>query len=321
LDDLSITYKSAESMSEFDDKVQERWRAISESLDATRHLLLDFGGALQAIQSLGVRSSDFPPPTLKDIMRSRAKLQKVLFESSPPPTSEQASVKMWLEIFTESKPELWRWHSELNKSVAEMPEQLATLLSGVRGVPWRAHFRRHYVDQLTELPYRTLELNMAFLSEEAIPSGYHKVSVIAPLPGLLAHIEVYEPYAFWKRLARRAKSYAADPRSIRNEIGGTLPDGPVPPNRWRSDGIVGPNAMKPLSWKLTKFLWDRKDRMETIEECADAVFGEDSRTVDKTRIGSHRKSANTFFRENRIGWEVQTKANYVFMIESQAPPP
>lgn len=307
-------------MHETDEEVRVIWGALSESLDATRHLLLDLGGALHAIQSLGVRSSDFPMRTLEE--RSRPKTQQFLFDRSPRPTGKQRSIKAWWKILSESQRDFSQCYSELNSAVTAMPDELVSLLSGVRQVPWRAHFRRNYVDQLPELPRLVIDFDMAHISEESIPPGYHRATILSPLIGLLAHSEVCSPYDYWKRLLRRANSYAADLRSIKYDIGGALPDGPVPPNRWRRDGVVTEKGMTPLSWKLVTFLWSRRNRSGTIEECADAVFGEDRRTVDKIRIGSHRKNANNFFRENRINWEVKTKGDYVSMqsVDAQGSP-
>jgi hypothetical protein len=182
-------------MSEIDEEVRVIWGVLSESLDSTRHMLLDLGGALHAIQSLGVRSSDFPVRTLKEL--SRPKSQKFLFDRSPRPTGKQRSIKVWWEILSKSQRDFWQCYTELNSAVTALPDELVSLLSGVRQVPWRAHFRRNYVDPLPELPSLVLKFDMAHLSEESIPPGYHRATVLSPLIGLLAHIEVCSPYDYW----------------------------------------------------------------------------------------------------------------------------
>ncbi|BBO33791.1 hypothetical protein PLANPX_3403 [Lacipirellula parvula] len=309
-------------MPEMDEEVRLVWIALTQSIRSTRFMLLKLGGALHAIQSLGVRSSDFRALSVDELWRRREN-QEPLPDVPRTLLEDLDSLKMWSDILRKSQRGLGRCSTELNSAVTAMPEELVTLLSGVRCAPWRAHFRRYYADRLLDLPNLVLKFRMAHLCEEAIPPGYDESSTLASLPYLLAHSEVCTPFPHWSRLLRRADSYVADLHAIADDVGAAIPDGPVPPNRWRRDGIVTAQGMTPLSWKLVTFLWERYRRAGTIEECADAVFGEDSRTVDKTRTGSHRKKVNEFFRSNGIGWKVKTEGDYVVMepVAPLASPP
>lgn len=297
-----------------DSELPERWRALCEALDGTWSALLDVGGALHAVQKLGLRASHFHrPTTLEEIVR----LSEPVAEGDNEPLSpKQRWMKFWCDTLGEAQRELYKSDIKLQEELETMPAGLVAMLVGARRGPWRAHFRRYYADNLRALPTMDLPFEMAFIDEDGLPDMYREASLPLSLPILLQRVEAFSPLSHWQLLIRRGRKYAADLYAIRSEVGSQLPDGPFPPNRWRNNGEVMKQGMALTSWKLVHFLWQAKNRCALMRECAGPVFDDMNVTVDRARIGSHRKVANHFFAEYQIPWKVATSGEYVSLESS-----
>ena len=82
-------------------------------------------------------------------------------------------------------------------------------------------------------------------------------------------------------------------------------DGPVPPDGfcWEGKFCEGMTAM---SWQLISFLWPRKNRSASDDDLAPTVWPEVT-DVSENSLGSARREANHFFRENSFPWSVVTQ--------------
>lgn len=301
-------------------ELQERWLALCQSLDASWSSLLDVGGALHNVRQLGLRSSHFHSEvTLQEFIENRAQSRKPDREKDSLLDSEQRWVKFWCDTLEEAQRDLYQAEVALRKEVDTIPIELLSLLNALRRRPWRAHLQRFYLDQLRVLPQLELPFDMAFVNEEGLPASHRTASMPLPLQKLLSRSEEVPPFIQWQLLIRRGRHYAADLYAIRSEVGGKLPDGPIPPNRWRQNGKPTETGMTPLVWKLVAYLWNQEERISLITECAGPVFGDANDAVDKVRIGSHRSGANKFFYSNDIPWEVSMKGDYIFLHRRGAP--
>lgn len=80
-------------------------------------------------------------------------------------------------------------------------------------------------------------------------------------------------------------------------------DGPIPPNafRWQGEEYYG-LSRKP--WLLVAHMWPRKNKSSDDQALVASGIWDDLRDVTKDSVGSVRRDANRFFRENRLPWSV-----------------
>jgi hypothetical protein len=94
-------------------------------------------------------------------------------------------------------------------------------------------------------------------------------------------------------------------------------DGPFPPDGFQYGGRIE-SIGRTKVWKLINHLWVRRNRTSTIRELAGPVWDDESMVVEKSRLGSLRRDANSFF-EN-CGWpfRVTIKGDYVSIVGPDA---
>lgn len=92
-------------------------------------------------------------------------------------------------------------------------------------------------------------------------------------------------------------------------------DGPAIPYSWKADGNVVADRMKPTAWRLVNYLWAQPNRVSAYDHgLAAEVFQDHAVSVDKVRVGSHRRDANNFFKKHSIAWRVTAKRDVVELI-------
>jgi hypothetical protein len=90
----------------------------------------------------------------------------------------------------------------------------------------------------------------------------------------------------------------------------TSPNGPIPPDKFSFDGAQYSLKGKRV-WALISFLW--VPRQAFIESLASPVWDDPSHDISIIALGSIRREANRFFRENGIPLIVRIKGETVFL--------
>ncbi len=83
-----------------------------------------------------------------------------------------------------------------------------------------------------------------------------------------------------------------------------LKDGPVPPDKFRFAGTTY-GSLGPKPYWLIYVLWNASNRTATKEEIAEKVWGDPNVELDQNDLGSARKQANKFFRDQSIPYKVE----------------
>lgn len=95
-------------------------------------------------------------------------------------------------------------------------------------------------------------------------------------------------------------------------------DGPAMPYSWKANGNVIADRMTPTAWRLVSYLWAQPRRISAYDQSlAEKVFLDHAKSVDQTRVGSHRRDANIFFKRHKIPWRVTAKRDGVELIPDQ----
>lgn len=100
---------------------------------------------------------------------------------------------------------------------------------------------------------------------------------------------------------------------LSQSMAGDSEEGPAIGYSWQHDGIIY-SDMPATAWRLCNFLWTKFNRCsEYSEELAERMFGDRAKYIDHEWAGSHRKSANSFFKSHGIPWIVECPFDHVIL--------
>ena len=97
------------------------------------------------------------------------------------------------------------------------------------------------------------------------------------------------------------------------QLAPAMDEGPMAGFRWNHNGIVY-SGMEPTAWKLCNYLWKQRGKVSYYDDdLALAMFDDHAADIHNVRVGSHRKTANKFFKTTSIPWRVSAPKDFVVL--------
>lgn len=207
--------------------------------------------------------------------------------------------QQYADILGKYLKELLSNRAGLQAEIASLSPKIHRRLSDCRGGKhWSTIVQRHVILESERWP----RLPTREVWNPNISIHPRRASVPVRLDHLLLYFAESDPTELWQTICRRIDSCIDDIQAVARGLGTRVdvnPDGPFGAYQWRNKGVELQDKVRPLTWKLCKFVLSRRDWSATFEDLEGPVW-EMGECPDAAQVGRQRTLANDYFSTNKV---------------------